>query len=557
MNYLRQYTTAVLSGEITACHKIKQVSELLLDKLDHPEKHKPYVFDEQLADRPISFIEKFCMQPKGKTGAPLKLELFQKAILQAAYGFVDTDARLRQYQEILEIIGRKNGKTTKLAANNLFMLIGDGEGAPEIYTVATKLDQAKLCFNSTHTMVKLSPLLAKRIKKRVSDLYYPKNMGFIKPLASNTNSLDGLDGHGATIDELSAIKNRDVYDLTKQSMAARRQPLLFCITTNGFVRGGIFDAQYDYAKGVLDGKIKDERFLPFIYELDDRDEWPDETKWIKANPGLGTIKKRDYLRSAVEKARNDETYLSTVLVKDFNLKENSASAWLNWSEVYHPLKFDFGTMGFKYGIGAFDMAETTDLTAAKLLCMRPDDPVIYVLSMYWLPEEVLIQTQKTGSQRGRDSVPYDLWEKQGFLRIVPGNKIDKRLVLEWFREVAEQYDICIPWVGFDPWHVDDSLLKEFKCEFGKNSMLPVRQGPYTLSAPMKELKGDMAADLIAYNNNPVDIWNLLNLHIKTDINGNIQPAKGLSVTQRIDGGVALIIGYVTLKNKLNDYQSLI
>ena len=173
-------------------------------------------------------------------------------------------------------------------------------------------DLAALGFTACYKMVQQSPLLSKHIKKRASDLYFKQNFGFIKALASNTNSLDGLDVHGGVIDELAAIKNRDIYDLVKQAMGARRQPLLFCITTNGFIRNGIFDAQYDYAAGILEGKIQNNRFIPFIYELDDREEWDKEECWEKANPGLGPIKSYDYLRQMVQKAKDDPTFKPTV-----------------------------------------------------------------------------------------------------------------------------------------------------------------------------------------------------------------------------------------------------
>ena len=284
MTYIEEYYNKIVSGEIVACKRIKQVYKKLVDDIHNPKDN--WIFDIELAEKPIIFIETFCKQAQGKMGTALQLELFQKAKLQAIFGFVDKETRLRKYQEVLTIEGRKNGKTTELAAVNLFMEIGDGEGAAECYCVATKLDQAQKCFMEIHNMVKQSPLLSKHIRKRKSDLYFAPTMSFIKALASNSNGLDGLNAHMVTIDELAAIKNRDLYDLMKQSTSSREQPLLFCITTNGFVRESIFDAQYEYACGVLDGKINDERVLPFIYELDDKSEWDKEECWIKAIPGL-------------------------------------------------------------------------------------------------------------------------------------------------------------------------------------------------------------------------------------------------------------------------------
>lgn len=320
-----QYFGQIVDGKIVACDKMRRMSERLIERYLAPDQ---FHFDHKIAQRHTDFIERFCKLPSGNIGEPLRLELFQKARLQALFGFVD-DNNLRQYNECLIIEGRKNGKTTETAAVELDLLVNDREGAPQIYNLATMLEQAKLGFNAAHKMVMQSPSLAKWIRKRASDLYCDINFGFIKALASNSNSLDGLDVHGAVIDELAAIKDRDLYDLIKQAMGARRQPLLFCITTNGFVRDGIFDAQYAYASGVIDGTIPDERFLPFIYELDALEEWDRSDCWIKANPGLGTVKSYDYLTQMVEKAKKDPSFKPTVLVKDFNMKQNPITAWLN------------------------------------------------------------------------------------------------------------------------------------------------------------------------------------------------------------------------------------
>ena len=301
-NWLEQYTCLVLTGKITACRKVRTLCAVLLDKLRHPEKYRPWVFDEALANHHIEFVERFCKQPQGKLGAPLRLELFQKARWQAIFGFVDAHTGLRQYQECMIVEGRKNGKTTECAGIEIDLLVNDGEGAPEIYSIATKREQAAKSFNACVNMRKQSPELAAAIRKRQSDLYYPYNLGFITALASATNTLDGLNAHGVLVDELAAIKNRAIYDDMKQSMSAREQPLLFSISTNGFVRESIFDAQYEYAAGVIDGSIDDDTFLAWIYELDERDEYRSEKMWIKANPGLGTIKKVDYLRRMVKKA---------------------------------------------------------------------------------------------------------------------------------------------------------------------------------------------------------------------------------------------------------------
>lgn len=546
-----KYFTDITDGKIVACEKMKQAADMLLTRFYAPDE---YHFDPRIAKRHTDFIEKFCKVPSGKLGAPLKLELFQKARLQALFGFVD-DNDVRQYNECIIIEGRKNGKTTETAAVEIDMLMNDQEGAPQIYNIATILDQAKLGFTACQKMIRQSPLLSKHIKKRASDLYFAHNFGFIKALASNSNSLDGLDVHAAVIDELAAIKNRDIYDLIKQAMGARRQPLLFCITTNGFIRDGIFDAQYDYASGILSAEIKNKRFLPFIYELDSIEEWRDESCWIKANPGLGTIKSYDYLREMVQKAEDDFSFRATVLVKDFNMKQTGEAAWLRWEDILNKEKI--GDKRFRYGIGGMDAADSVDLNAAKCLCMKPDDPKIYVKSMYWIPQRVIDEFEGSGKRQGRDNVPYQKWKDMGLLRTVDDYRVDKKVMLDWFMELQEKEDIYIMFIGYDPWHIDDSLLRDFKNAFGENCMIPVRQGIATLSTPMKDLKAELGAHNIVYDNNPIDKWCLANTQVKTDINGNIQPIKGVDSRNRIDGTMALIDGYVVLKNKYDEYTSLI
>lgn len=553
MTEFEKYFTGILNNKPKSCDKMKRAAEMLLNNWYCPNE---FHLDFDIANKHINFIERFCKQPSGKLGTPLVLQPFQRARFQALFGFVD-DNDLRQYNECLIMEGRKNGKTTEVASVENDMLVNDGEGSPQVYNIATMLDQAKLGFNACHKMIRQSPLLKKHIKKRAADLYFEYNMGFIKALASNSNSLDGLDVHCGVIDELAAIKNRDIYDLIKQAMGARRQPLLFCITTNGFVRNGIFDAQYEYARKLLYGELSEpnNRFLPFIYELDSPEEWDDESCWIKANPGIGTIKKVDYLRQMVRKAKDDPSFKATVMVKDFNVPQNSESGWLTWNELNNEQPIiDYP---FRYFIGGFDAADSIDLNSAQAICKKPGDENLYIKSMYWLPQAVLDEEAAKGDRRGRDSVPYQLWKDQGLLRTCDGNKVNKRVILDWFLELRDQEDIYPLAIGYDPWHVSDELIQAFENEFGKGVLVPIRQGVITLSDPMKNLKSEFQRHTIIYNNNPIDKWCFLNTSVKIDVNGNIQPCKKSDRTQRIDGLAALLDAYVVYYNRQEEFESLI
>lgn len=539
-----------MSGEINACEKIKKQYTRIYNWLSDPEPN--YEFDIELATKPIEFIESLCKQAQGsKMGQPLLLDLFQKAKLQSTYGFVHKETRMRQITEVFDVRARKNGKTTENSAVSLFMLVGDGEGSAEIYFIATKLDQAKKGFKECHKMVAQSADLSKYIRKRKTDLYFDATYSHIEALASDSNSLDGLNSHFVTVDEMAAIKDRNIYDVMKQSMSSRDQGLISSISTNGFNRDNIFDAQYEYASKVLDGEINDIHFLSFIYELDHREEWLDEKAWIKANPGLGTIKKIEELRKYVEKAKVDAAFRPTVLVKDFNLKQTGNTAWLRWEQLENTATYNLSEMGFRYGLAGFDKSETTDLTAAVALLQRRDDPTIYVAPMFWLPEESIL------NRTHEDKIPYDLYERLGILRASGQHKIDMKDILKWFIELREQHKILFPKIGYDPWHVDDSTLENFENEFGKNSMVRVRQGAVTLSTPMKELEADLTNKAINYNNNQLLKMCLMNTEIKVDTNGNIAPVKSRDSRKRIDGTVALLNAYTVYLDNKNDYQAMI
>ena len=558
---IRDYFGGILAGDIVACRKMKQAASRIMRQLDNTDSLYPYHFREEFAAKHVDFIETFCRLPSGRLGHPFRLELFQLAILSVIFGFVDADGA-RQYREVLWVMGRKNGKTSLASAIELDLLVNDDEGAPEVYNVATAHDQAAKGFNDAWRMVKTSSQLARHVRKRVSDLYCDLNMGSIRALSSNTNHLDGLDISGAIVDELAAMKNRDLYDLTIQGTSARRQPLVLEITTNGFVRDGIFDAQYAYATSWLDGRAtgdKAEHFLALIYELDEREEWEDEACWSKANPGLGTIKSIAALRQNVSKAKDDPTFLPTVLVKDFDLIENQAQAWLTWSELHCDATFDPKDGTFKYAVLGVDASDTTDLTAACLLMMRPHDKHVYAMHMAWIPLRALEQAEREGRRGGRDGVPYDAWISRGLLRTCDTPIIDKRVVLDWVDEVQRDMGIYAVACGYDPWHMRDvPTVDAYESFFGKDNVKPVIQGAMTLSPAMKELRALYREDRIVDNANPIAEWCRSNVSIRTDINGNIQPdKKNQDPRNRIDAWAAECDAYVTLKNMSDDYEAMI
>ena len=544
MNYIQQYYNQILDGKIVVGRRIRTIYEKIIADMDKPGRWR---FDEKAATRPIEFIESLCKHSKGEwIGRPMHLELFQKAFISALFGFVDEDG-MRRYKETFFLVARKNGKSSLLSGIMLYMLIADNEGGAQIVSAATKREQANIVFNECLNMVSQSEALKSHLKKRKSDLYFPLTFSTMTALSSDSNTLDGLHLHLAVIDELHAVKDRNLYEVLKQGMSARRQPLMVMITTAGTVRENIFDDMYEYASKVCDGALVDDRFLPILYELDERSEWTDYRCWEKANPGLGRIKKLEDIVEKVERAKNSPKDLPGILTKDFNVRETTAGTWLTFDEINNTETFTMDDVRDCYAVGGVDLSSTTDLSCATLLIMRPDGRK-YVLQQYFLPADNIEQRVK------EDNIPYDKWSENGLVTLSDGNKVNYTDVSNWFDKMYYEYGIRPLWIGYDPWN-STYYIQEMQDR--GYQMQVVRQGMITLSQPMKELGADLAAKQINYNNNPLLKWCLTNTAIKTDENGNIKPVKGQSRTMRIDGTVSLLIAYTVLFNNMNDYQTLI
>lgn len=542
-DWVTDYWRAIEAGGVTVCEKTRKAYERLADEAAHGRGR--WAFDAERGNRPIEFIERFCRHSKGEwAGRPVVLELWQKAFVCALFGFVDSDTGTRRFTEALLCIARKGGKSTLAAGILLYLLIADGEPGAEVYTVATKLDQAKLIFDEAAHMVEQSPTLAKRIRKRRTDLYYSGAMAKMQPLGKNSNTLDGLNAHAVCIDELHGITDRNLYEVMRQSMSARRQPLLLMTTTAGTVRGCIFDDVYEYAEKVLNGVIDDDRFLPVIYELDSPGEWREEANWYKANPSLGTVKKLDDLRAKAKRAAQNPNDLAGLLCKDFNVRSTTAGAWLTFDDLNNTARFDLSDFKGCWAIGGADLSITTDLTAATLLMQR--DGGFYVTQMYWIPADNLDKRVKD------DRIPYDKWRERGLLRLCRGNTIDYSDVTAWFLEMVD-YGITPAWIYYDSYSarywVDEMQGHGFRME-------RCIQGAKTLSLPMQRLGADLQAKRVNYNDNPILKWCISNTAVETDRNGNIVPVKNQQPRQRIDGLASLLDAYVGLNDHYNEFCEL-
>lgn len=534
-NYIEQYYQEMEDGNIIVSNRVrKQYQKLVQDIKEHPK----YVFDDAKANRAIKFIETFCKHSKGElAGKPLKLALFQRAYVSALFGFVDKETGYRRYTESFFFVARKSGKSTMLAAIALYMLMADGESGSEVYSVASKRDQANILFDQAHEMIKQSPDLNRNIRKRKSDLYFPHNFSKMQSLGKNSNSLDGLNAHLVVIDELHSIQDRNLYEVMKQSQSARTQPLLIMITTAGTHRGTIFDDLYEYACNVVDGNFEDDNFLPIMYELDHKAEFKMPDRWQKANPALGISKKVEDLERKVARAKNNPNDLTGILTKDFNIREVTNSAWLTFEAINNEDTFNIKDFAGWYAIGGADLSITTDLSCATLLFVDPETEMRYVHQMYWLPEDNLRKRVE------EDKIPYDKWYEQGLLRLCSGNTIDYSDITDWFLEMLNDYDITPLWIYYDNYSarywVDEMEGYGFK-------LVRTPQGAKTLSLPMQNMGADLEKHKINYNNHPILKWCLTNTGVETDRNGNIVPIKNQSPKRRIDGTASMLDAYVGL-----------
>lgn len=553
------YLEGVVGGTVTAGKKLVALASIMLDRIRNG--YKQWHYDAWYATRPVEFIETFCCYPAGrKMGMAFELERYERAWVELIFGFVDKDG-LREFQYAIIEVARKNGKTSLLAAIELYMLVSDGEGAPQIYNSAVTGNQASLGYGAALHMLRKSPKLKKWIREGAvkerdnqSGMICDATLGYICTLSGDSKSLDGLDIHFGVLDELAAWKTRGVYDLIKQSIGAREQPMIMAISTQGFVRDSIWDAELEYANKWLSGDIEDDRFVAILYELDDRDEMYDESAWKKANPGLGTVKRIQYMRDQATKARNDPQFVPTYLTKDLNLPANQASAFLTYEECVNEGTYRLDDGEQVYCIIGFDAADFIDLTAAKAIFMRKNDSHIYERSMYWIPEtQVEINSNSQGQ---RDGVPYHAWAARDLIRIVPGNNVPRQVVVDWIQEIYN--DGFIPFaIGYDPWHVEQPIQEQFRMYIGRDRVVPVRQGALTLSNPMKQIKSDLRDGKVIDNHNPVNEWCRMNVAAKTDINNNVQPVKVSDAKHRIDGFMAELDAYVVMMSMWDEYQELV
>jgi len=541
LNYVKEYYQQIESGKIVVCEEIKSIYKRMVEEMETSSKDDsfPFWFSEESGQYVIDFIEAYCKHYQGDlAGQLVRLELFQKAFIQCLFGWLERDTNRRRFREYFFEVARKHGKSFLSGCIAVYMLVADGEQGAEIYSAATKLDQAKIIYNAAKNIIDQSEDLRALVKSTREGLSFKLTRSIAKPLPNESKSLDGLNIHFAALDEIHEQKDRNMYDVLRQGMKARKQPLIGCITTSGFRREGLYDSLHDYAVEVAKGNIKDDRMFPVIYKLDKVEEWQDPKCWSKANPGLGTIKSYVQLADDVERARNDASYLPTLLVKDFDMKQNENSAWLPMATIINENVADMEYLEHSYSIGGCDLSSTLDLTCASLLIQKPNDENLYILQQYFIPQAKADAVEQSNAKEA----PYKLWAEKGWLTICEGASVDYHAVTEWFVKMVEEHDIRPLYICYD--RALAGYWQEEMAEYGFE-MEKIPQGPITWTYPMKSLEGMLIEKKIVYQNNPILRWCLCNTakkSLNSDGIESIQPVK-IQSSRRIDGMVSLLNAY--------------
>ena len=519
----KKYIADVLSGKIVACKWVKLFCQRHVNDLQHGLERGLY-FDEDAGARILRFFD-FLRHSKGEfAGQRFVLSGWQQAYLYVLFGWKRDDGMRRFRISYLEI-ARKNGKSSMASGIALYLLEGDREQGAEIYSAATKRDQAKIVHGEAVRMVRASKALSSRITLRADNMFDLQTNSKFEPLSSDYNSLDGLNIHGAIVDELHAHKTRDLWDVIETATGARRQPMIFAITTAGISRQSICREQHEYLGKVLDGSVEDDSYCGIIFTLDDNDSYEDERVWVKSNPNLGISAKLEDLQKKLIKAKEMPSALNAFLRLHMNVWTQAESRWIDpdaWALCKG--QTDIEALKNEPCYAGLDLSSTTDLTALVLKFPRTGD----VLCWFWIPEDNMAVRER------RDRVPFSAWVRAGAVETTPGNVIDYEYIKDRIRKVSKEFR-GLRELGYDPYIATQIAIQLEEEGF---NVVPVRQGWVTMSPALKQLEKEYLGKELKHGNNPVLSWMAANLVVKQDSAGNYTPDKAHSI-DRIDGIVAL------------------
>lgn len=559
MSYLVEYYEKCKSKEIIIGKELMTQLEMLMEDMKNPI----YRFEPAEAHKRIKFIENECKHSISPfAGDPFLLQLHQKAFREAIYGFKMEieDKWLRRFTEVTYMVGRKNGKTSEVAADGNAEFFCGNTGT-NILCASNDYEQAGLVFDEINNMREESPKLVKVSRKNIKGIFMgnPKqknkkgkysyqNKAKIKKLSAKTGAKEGKNIDFAVVDEVHEMKDDSLVRPIKQSMSTKDEPLYIEITTEGFTEDGYLDERLREARRVLKGEISRPRWLIWLYTQDSETEiWQDRRTWVKSNPNLGVSKKWHYLDGLVEESKTNSATRAFMLAKEFNIKQSNANAWLQESEIINTATFNIEDFAGSFYIAGNDFMETTDLCASKLLLKRPNDNMVFFYSHYWIPESKL--------ELSPDGEDYRQWERDGYLSIVEGNSVDSSVVADWQYKLLEEYDLKPFKSGYDNRFAKD-YINRFEEIFGKGIALNVPQDAKVLNNPMRRLEADLRDKLVNYNNCHGDLVCFRNTGIKPDTLGRIMPCK-MHSTKRIDGTAAALCCYAVYEWHKSEFLQLI
>ena len=490
-------------------------------------------YDKAAADYAVNFIECLSHTKGTWAGKPFELLDWQERIIRDLFGVLKPNG-YRQFNTAYIEIPKKNGKSELAAAIALLLTCGDGEERAEVYGCAADRQQASIVFEVAADMVRMCPALNRRVKILASQkriVYMPTN-SFYQVLSAEAYSKHGFNIHGVVFDELHTQPNRKLFDvMTKGSGDARMQPLYFLITTAGTDTNSICYEQHQKAKDILEGRKIDRTFYPVIYGAADDADWTSPKVWKQANPSLGETIGMEKVVAACESARQNPGEENAFRQLRLNQWVKQAVRWMpmeKWDACNFP--FDASELERRVCYGGLDLSSTTDITAFVLVFPPVDeDDKYYILPFFWLPEDTLPLRVR------RDHVPYDVWERQGYLLTTEGNVVHYGFIENFIEELGQRFNIRE--IAFDRW---GAVQMSQNLEGLGFTMVQFGQGYKDMSPPTKELMRLTLNKMIAHGGHPVLRWMMDNIFIKRDPAGNIKPDKEKS-TEKIDGAVALIM----------------
>lgn len=562
-SFLLQYITKCKSGEILIGQELMTMLDILLTHFD--DSKIKIDFDD--AHKRIKFIETRCKHFEAPfAGKPFILELFQKAFIEAIYIFKIYDEEIhdwvRLYLEFLFLVARKNGKTPLISAIDLAEFFCGEEGT-KILCSSNDYEQADLMFQAMDAMREESPALANVTRKNIKGIFFgnpkkPKkkgkfsyrNKGSIRKISAKTGAKEGRNIRVASVDEVHELKDDTSIMPIRQALSTQNNPLYGELTTEGVINDGYLDERLKDARQVLNGELERPRWLIWLYTQDNEQEiWQDEKTWVKSNPGLGVIKKWRFLRDMVEEAKTSKSKRVFVLSKDFNIKQNNATAWLTHDDIVNEEEFDLEEFRNSFAIGGVDLSKSGDLASARILMMKPGSQKKYLHRRYFIPESKLERLSK------EDKEMFLKWIREDRITVSPGNENDFSLVTAWFVQLYKQYGIRVYKTGYDKWSAN-YWAKEMD-DYGFDCVR-VAQEYGSMSEPMKLVEADLKSDLIVYNSDPIDKWCLENTALNINSKEEIMPIKVQGKEdKKIDGAVTLIICYRVYIDNRTEFLSLV